>query len=104
MDLRNGFDIKRYIRTIPDYPKPGILFRDITTLLANLHGFRAAVDELAWPFLSGNVDYVAGIEARGFILGDMLARARKHELAAPVLAVAAAHVQAYERRLNAKAA
>ena len=37
MDLRNGFDIKRYIRTIPDYPKPGILFRDITTLLANLH-------------------------------------------------------------------
>ena len=51
MDLRNGFDIKRYIRTIPDYPKPGILFRDITTLLADLHGFRAAVDELAWPLL-----------------------------------------------------
>jgi adenine phosphoribosyltransferase len=76
MDLRNGFDIKRYIRTIPDYPKPGILFRDITTLLANLHGFRAAVDELAWPFLSGNVDYVAGIEARGFILGGAVA----HEL------------------------
>ena len=44
MDLRNGFDIKRYIRTIPDYPKPGIMFRDITTLLSNLHGFRAAVD------------------------------------------------------------
>jgi hypothetical protein len=54
MDLRNGFDIRRYIRTIPDYPKPGILFRDITTLLANLHGFRAAVDELAWPFLRGD--------------------------------------------------
>ncbi|TMJ41830.1 MAG: purine phosphoribosyltransferase family protein [Alphaproteobacteria bacterium] len=51
MDLRHGFDIKRYIRTIPDYPKKGILFRDITTLLANLHAFRAAVDELAWPFL-----------------------------------------------------
>ena len=46
MDLRNGFDIKRYIRTIPDYPKPGILFRDITTLLANLHAFRASIDEL----------------------------------------------------------
>ena len=46
MDLRNGFDIKRYIRTIPDYPKPGIMFRDITTLLSNLHAFRAAVDEL----------------------------------------------------------
>jgi len=66
MDLRNGFDIKRYIRTIPDYPKPGILFRDITTLLSNLHGFRAAVDE-------GGIDYVAGIEARGFILGGAVA-------------------------------
>ncbi|HKG75125.1 MAG TPA: adenine phosphoribosyltransferase, partial [Aestuariivirgaceae bacterium] len=54
MDLRNGFDIKRYIRTIPDYPKPGIMFRDITTLLADLHGFRAAIDELVWPFLRGN--------------------------------------------------
>src|SRR6476646_9165545 len=73
MDLRNGFDIKRYIRTIPDYPKKGILFRDITTLLANLHGFRAAVDELAWPFLKGSIDYVAGIEARGFILGGAVA-------------------------------
>ena len=78
MDLRNGFDIRRYIRTIPDYPKPGILFRDITTLLANLHGFRAAVDELAWPFLKGDVDYVAGIEARGFILGGAVA----HQLSA----------------------
>jgi adenine phosphoribosyltransferase len=73
MDLRHGFDIKRYIRTIPDYPKKGILFRDITTLLANLHAFRAAVDELAWPFLKGNIDYVAGIEARGFILGGAVA-------------------------------
>jgi len=73
MDLRNGFDIKRYIRTIPDYPKPGILFRDITTLLANLHAFRAAVDELAWPFLKGEIDFVAGIEARGFILGGAVA-------------------------------
>jgi len=73
MDLRNGFDIKRYIRTIPDYPKPGILFRDITTLLANLHAFRAAIDELAWPFLNVDIDYVAGIEARGFILGGAVA-------------------------------
>lgn len=73
MDLRNGFDIKRYIRTIPDYPKPGIMFRDITTLLSNLYGFRAAVDELAWPFLKTGVDYVAGIEARGFILGGAVA-------------------------------
>jgi adenine phosphoribosyltransferase len=45
------------------------MFRDITTLLANLHAYRAAVDELAWPFLRGEIDYVAGIEARGFILG-----------------------------------
>jgi adenine phosphoribosyltransferase len=73
MDLRNGFDIKRYVRTIPDYPKPGILFRDITTLLANLHAFRAAVDELTWPFLKGDIDFVAGIEARGFILGGAVA-------------------------------
>jgi adenine phosphoribosyltransferase len=73
MDLRNGFDIKRYIRTIPDYPKPGIMFRDITTLLADLHGFRATIDELVWPFLRGNIDYVAGIEARGFILGGAVA-------------------------------
>ena len=73
MDLRNGFDIKRYIRTIPDYPKAGIQFRDITTLLADLHGFRAAVDELSWPFLKGNIDFVAGIEARGFILGGAVA-------------------------------
>jgi adenine phosphoribosyltransferase len=73
MDLRNGFDISRHIRTIPDYPKPGILFRDITTLLANMHAFRAAVDELLWPFLRGSLDYVAGIEARGFILGGAVA-------------------------------
>lgn len=73
MDLRNGFDIKRYIRTIPDYPKEGILFRDITTLLANRHAFRAAVDELIWPFLGGDIDYVVGIEARGFILGGAVA-------------------------------
>jgi adenine phosphoribosyltransferase len=73
MDLRNGFDIKRYIRTIPDYPKPGIMFRDITTLLADLHGFRASIDELSWPFLRGHIDYVAGIEARGFILGGAVA-------------------------------
>ena len=73
MDLRNGFDIKRYIRTIPDYPRPGIMFRDITTLLANLHAFRAAVDELVWPFLKSEIDYVAGIEARGFILGGAVA-------------------------------
>ncbi len=76
MDLRNGFDIKRYIRTIPDYPKKGVQFRDITTLMSNPHGFRASVDELMWPFLAMDIDYVVGIEARGFILGGAVA----HEL------------------------
>ena len=76
MDLRNGFDIKRYIRNIPDYPKEGVIFRDITTLLANPYGLRACIDELVWPFLDTPVDYVIGIEARGFILGGAVA----HEL------------------------
>ena len=73
MDLRHGFDIARHVRTIPDYPKPGILFRDITTLFADPLGFRACIDELVWPFLNSGIDYVAGIEARGFILGGAVA-------------------------------
>ncbi len=76
MDLRNGFDIKRYIRTIPDYPKKGVQFRDITTLMSDPHGFRASIDELMWPFLAMDIDFVVGIEARGFILGGAVA----HEL------------------------
>jgi len=69
-------DLRDLIRTIPDYPKPGIQFRDITTLIANPVGLRAAVDGLVWPFLTSRVDLVAGIEARGFILGGAVA----HEL------------------------
>ena len=61
------------IRTIPDYPKPGILFRDITTLLGNARAFRRAVDELVQPWAGGKVDKVAGIEARGFIIGGAVA-------------------------------
>ncbi|WP_367718404.1 adenine phosphoribosyltransferase [Nitratireductor sp. GISD-1A_MAKvit] len=61
------------IRTIPDYPKPGILFRDITTLLGNARAFRRAVDELVHPYAGSKVDRVAGIEARGFILGGAIA-------------------------------
>ena len=53
------------IRTIPDYPKPGILFRDITTLLSDARAFRRAVDELVQPFAGLKIDKVAGIEARG---------------------------------------
>jgi adenine phosphoribosyltransferase len=70
--------LKESIRTIPDYPKPGILFRDITTLLGNARAFRRAVDELVYPYAGGKVDKVAGIEARGFILGGAIA----HQLSA----------------------
>jgi adenine phosphoribosyltransferase len=66
------------IRTIPDYPKPGILFRDITTLLGDARAFRRAVDELVHPWAGSKVDKIAGIEARGFILGGAIA----HQLSA----------------------
>ena len=66
------------IRTIPDYPKPGIMFRDITTLLGDARAFRRAVDELVQPFTGRKIDKVAGIEARGFILGGAVA----HQLSA----------------------
>src|SRR6185295_7202912 len=69
-------DMKQLIRTIPDYPKPGIMFRDITTLLLDSRGLRAAVDGLMLPFVDMQLDLVAGIEARGFILGGAVA----HEL------------------------
>jgi adenine phosphoribosyltransferase len=66
-------DFAKAIRTIPDYPKPGILFRDITTLLGNARAFRAAVDALVQPYAGVKIDKVAGIEARGFILGGAVA-------------------------------
>jgi adenine phosphoribosyltransferase len=65
--------LKSLIRTIPDYPKPGILFRDITTLMLDARGFREAVEGLAEPFRKQRVDKVAGIEARGLILGGAVA-------------------------------
>src|SRR6202012_1523493 len=71
-------DLKAAIRTIPDYPKPGIMFRDITTLLADARAFRRAVDELVQPLAGRKIDKVAGIEARGFILGGAVA----HQLSA----------------------
>jgi adenine phosphoribosyltransferase len=71
-------DLKTAIRSIPDYPKPGIMFRDITTLLGDASAFRRAVDELVQPFAGGRCDKVAGIEARGFILGGAVA----HQLSA----------------------
>ena len=66
-------DLKAAIRTIPDYPKPGIMFRDITTLLGNARAFRRAVDELVQPWAGSKIDKVAGMEARGFILGGAVA-------------------------------
>lgn len=71
-------DLAKIIRTIPDYPKPGIMFRDITTLLGDARGFRRAVDELVQPFAGMKIDKVAGVEARGFILGGAVA----HQLSA----------------------
>lgn len=71
-------DLRSYVRTIPDYPKPGIMFRDITTLLTEPRGFRQAVDALVHPLAGAKIDKVAGIEARGFILGGAIA----HQLSA----------------------
>jgi adenine phosphoribosyltransferase len=65
--------LARLIRTIPDYPKPGILFRDITTLLRDPHGFREVVDLLVGRYRTRGISLVAGIEARGFILGGAVA-------------------------------
>ena len=66
-------DLKATIRTIANYPKPGIMFRDITTLLGDARAFRRAVDELVQPWAGAKIDKVAGIEARGFILGGAVA-------------------------------
>ena len=66
------------IRNIPDYPKPGIIFRDITTLLGDASAFRRAVDELVHPYAGNKIDKIAGVEARGFILGG----AMSHQLSA----------------------
>ncbi len=70
--------LRESIRSIPDYPKHGIMFRDITTLLGNARAFRRAIDELVQPFAGSKIDQVAGMEARGFILGGAVA----HQLSA----------------------
>ena len=71
-------NLKDAVRTIPDYPKPGVMFRDITTLLGDARAFRRAVDELVQPWAGTKIDKVAGMEARGFILGGAVA----HQLSA----------------------
>ena len=78
MALDLDFDLTAHIRTIPNYPKPGIMFRDITTLLGNAWAFRRAIDELVQPWAGKKIDKIAGIEARGFILGGAVA----HQLSA----------------------
>jgi len=76
-------DFSKVIRAIPDYPKKGIMFRDITTLLGNARAFRRAVDEMVQPYAGVRIDKIAGIEARGFILGGAVA----HQLSLPFVPV-----------------
>ena len=78
MDEATRRAIRDAIRTIPDYPKPGVMFRDITTLLGNAPVFHEVVEQLVQPWRGAQIDRVAGIEARGFILGGVMA----HELGA----------------------
>jgi adenine phosphoribosyltransferase len=65
--------VKDYIRTIPDFPHVGIMFRDVTTLFADPRGFRMAVDQLVHAYVGQPIDKVVGLEARGFILGGAIA-------------------------------
>jgi adenine phosphoribosyltransferase len=69
-----GINLERYIRSIPDWPKKGILFRDITPLLADPKAFAAAIDALCAGFIEADIEYVAAVEARGFIFGAAVAR------------------------------
>src|SRR5262249_44271352 len=73
MSVTEDIDLKDLVRTIPDYPKPGILFRDITTLLGHANGLRACIERMVAPFTNRRIESVAGIEARGFILGGAVA-------------------------------
>lgn len=67
-------DLKQHIRHVPDFPKAGILFYDITTLLRDPRGFEATIDRLAAPYEKDSIDLVVGIESRGFILGSGVAQ------------------------------
>lgn len=65
--------VRDYIRTIPDFPHEGIMFRDVTTLFADARGMRLCIDQLLAPFAGDRIDAVVGLEARGFILGGAVA-------------------------------
>jgi len=67
-------DLKQHIRHVPDFPKAGILFYDITTLLREPKGFEATIDRLSAPYADQSIDLVVGIESRGFILGSPVAQ------------------------------
>jgi len=75
--MKKSTDVKDFIRTIPDFPHEGIMFRDVTTLFADPRGFRMAIDQLLLPYTGTRIDKVVGLEARGFILGGAVA----HQLA-----------------------
>ncbi|PXW72657.1 adenine phosphoribosyltransferase [Loktanella sp. PT4BL] len=65
--------VQDYIRTIPDFPHEGIMFRDVTTLFSDARGFRIAIDQLLHPYAGQPINKVVGLEARGFILGGAIA-------------------------------
>ncbi|RIK99940.1 MAG: adenine phosphoribosyltransferase [Proteobacteria bacterium] len=71
--MNQPLDLSRFVRDVPDFPKPGILFRDVTPLLASREALPAAVDALAAPFRKEGIDQVIGIESRGFVLGAPVA-------------------------------
>ncbi|SFR58080.1 adenine phosphoribosyltransferase [Litoreibacter janthinus] len=71
--MPNSKQVKDYIRTIPNFPHEGIMFRDVTTLFLDARGFRMAVDQLLHPYAGQRFDKVAGLEARGFIMGGAIA-------------------------------
>ena len=73
--MTKSIDLRRYVRDVPDFPKPGILFRDVTPLLADREALPAAIEALAAPFRSEGIEQVLGIESRGFVLGVPVALA-----------------------------
>ena len=73
--MEKTINLSDYVRDIPDFPKKGILFRDITPLLADKDAFAAAIEQLAKPYVNCGIDYVAAVEARGFIFGSAVAEA-----------------------------
>lgn len=69
-------DLIKYIRTVPDFPEPGIMFRDVTTLFSEPHAFKAMIEQFNQKFNDVDIDYIGGIDARGFVIGATLAFTR----------------------------